>query len=151
MSIYQIIKDFGKRTLLVAGGLVSVLLSGCDQSPMIITQILDKDVNGDGRKDVINYTLDYGVNGSYNIYVESNKFDGTFADSKKVLRLERGITNLRVEDLDGDKKLDILYAMFDPLAGWGVHGSWDIHFAKGYGDGTFQNPVKIKHYENEPQ
>ena len=146
MSIYQNIKDFGKKALVV-GGLVTVL-SGCDQ-PTRVNQVLE-DVNRDGRKDIVDYMFDgsVGWNGSHDIYVVLNNSDGTFADPKKVLNLKSRAIELQVEDLDGDKIPDISYVMFDDSVGW--NGSWDMYSAKGKGDGTFQNPVKIRHYKSIP-
>ena len=146
MSIYQSIKNFGKRVLLV-GGLVAVL-SGCDQLT-IVNQVVE-DVNRDGRKDIVNYMFDgsVGLDGSHDIYVALNNSDGTF-DSKKVLHLKSKPTELHIDDLDGDKIPDISYVMFDGSVG--LYGSWDMYSAKGKGDGTFQNPVNIRHYKSRPQ
>ena len=146
MSIYQSIKDFGKKALLV-GGLVAVI-SGCDQTPRV-NQVLS-DVNRDEKKDIVNYMFDpsVGWNGSHDIYVTLNS-DGSFGKANKVLHLKDRPSELHVEDLDGDKIPDLSYVMFDLSVGW--NGSWDMYSAKGNGDGTFQNPVKIRHYKNRPQ
>lgn len=140
MSIYRSIEDFGKKAVLVCG-LVAVL-SGCDQR---VNQVLS-DVNRDGRKDIVNYMFDQSGRGSHDIYVALNS-NGSFAEPKKVLHLKNRPTELHVEDLDGDQIPDLSYVMFDQ-SGW---GSWDMYSAKGNGDGIFQNPVKIVHYENRPQ
>src|SRR3989344_8956680 len=120
MSIYQSIKNVGKKALVV-GGLVAVL-SRCDQ-PTRVNQVLE-DVNRDGRKDIVNYMFDGSVdwNGNHDIYVVLNNSNGTFADPKKVLHLKSRPTELHVEDLDGDKTPDISYVMFDGSVGW--NGSW---------------------------
>jgi|GEM_PF-5645822 len=55
--------------------------------------------------------------------------------------------NQVLADVNRDGKKDIVNYMFDP-SGW---GSWDMYSAKGNGDGTFQDPVKIRHYKNQPQ
>ena len=100
----------------------------------------------DGKKDIVNYMFDQSGWGSDDIYVALN-FNGYFSEPKKVLHLKNGPTELHVEDLDGDQIPDISYVMFDESG----LGSWDMYSAKGNGDGTFQNPVKIRHYKNRPQ
>lgn len=141
MSVYQSIKDLGKNVLL-AGGLAAIL-SGCEEEAKI-NQVF-ADVNNDGKNDIIDYQYNpsVGCTGSHGIYVSLN-FNG-IPRFKKVLDLKTKPIELYVKDLDGDSIPDISYVI---RVGW--RGSWDMYSAKGKGDGTFQKPIKIRHYKNRP-
>jgi hypothetical protein len=137
MTLAKTLRTLGTLAALGAAAI------GCEEAPRV-NQVL-VDVNRDGRKDIVNYMFDTSGWGSHDIYVTLNS-NGSFAAPRIVLRLENRITELHCEDLDGDQIPDLSYVMFD-TGGW---GSWDMYSAKGNGDGTFQNPIKIRHYENKP-
>ncbi|MEK6951268.1 MAG: VCBS repeat-containing protein [Nanoarchaeota archaeon] len=137
--VYQSIKDFGKKAFLISR-LVAVL-SGCEEKRNI-NQVFS-DINLDGRKDLVEYIYESGI------HITLNKSDGIFAARPTyILRLRSRPEEFRVDDLDRDKIPDISYVV-ESAFGWGSIGGYDLYLAKGNNDGTFQSPVKIKHYKTQ--
>jgi len=157
MRTYQSIKDFGKKVL-VGGGLVAVL-SGCDGQQIRIGQIVN-DFNNDGRSDIVNVSYDgdaeprtKGYLVSFDAYISLGQGDGTFTPQKKAFHFGLRPESLQVGDINGDGNKDLLFIAYEKnveprTKGYGV--SFDQYVALGNGDGTFQNPKKILHYDTRP-
>jgi hypothetical protein len=159
MSIYQGIKDFGKKALLV-GGLVAVL-SGCDSGERrSIGQIVD-DFNNDKKSDIVSVSFERGKEpktkgyvGSFDAYISLGDNDGIYSQPQRAFHFELKPENLLVGDINGDGNKDLLFVAFErgkkPKTK-GYVGSFDQFAALGNGDGTFQNPKKVLHYETKPE
>lgn len=113
MSIYQSIKDFGKKALLV-GGLVAVL-TGCDNAPSQNASSFNKILKSDGRiavlsTEVILHPFNSNIVNGTKLYLES---DG---NKKIFLETEDLITNIENGDLNNDGTEDFIvsYRMFHP-------------------------------------
>jgi len=157
MHIYQRIKDFGKKVLLVSG-LVTVV-NGCNDCQKGIGQIVN-DFNNDGKSDIVNVSYDgaaeprtKGYTVSFDSYISLGQEDGTFTPQKKAFHFELKPENLQVGDVNGDGNKDLLFIAYDSDAEPRTKGyvaSFDQYAALGNGDGTFQNPKKILHYNTKP-
>ena len=158
MNIYQSIKDFGKKVLLVSG-LVAVL-SGCDSGQRGTSQIVD-DFNNDKKSDMVSVTFEKGKRpktkgyvGSFDAYISLGRADGVYSQPQKTFHFELRPENLLVGDINGDGNKDLLFVAFEkgkrPKTK-GYVGSFDQFVALGNGDGSFQNPKKILHYDAKPE
>jgi len=99
MSLYQGIKDFGKKALFVSG--VAISLSGCDsRTTEYKTSQVFKDLNGDGKPEhvyMVNTGKDEDKTGNtgmnqwydFDLMVRANNGDGTFGEPKIVQRFPR--------------------------------------------------------------
>jgi len=159
MKIYQGIKDFGKKSLFV-GGLVTSLL-GCNlNNEGTINQIVD-DFNNDGISDVVSVSFEMhkepktkGYKGSFDAYLFLGEREGIYSQNEIVFHFELRPQNFLVGDINGDGNKDLLFVAFEkhkePKTK-GYKGSFDQYAALGNGDGTFQIPKKVLHYENKPE
>jgi len=158
MSIYQSVKDFGKKALLV-GGLVAVL-NGCDSDEGRIGQIVD-DFNNDKKSDIVSVSFERGKEpktkgyiGSFDAYISLSEDDGIYSQPQKAFHFGLRPRNLLVGDINGDENKDLLFVSFEkgkePKTK-GYIGSFDQFAALGNGDGTFQTPKKVLHYETKPE
>ncbi len=158
MGIYQSIKDFGKKALVV-GGLVAVL-SGCGSDQKGIGQIVD-DFNNDKKSDIVSVSWDSDSEPktkrefvSYDAYISLGQENGTSSPQRKAFHFELKPYNLQVGDVNGDGNKDLLFIGSDrdaePKTKGGYSVSFDQYAALGNGDGTFQNPKKILHYDTKP-
>ena len=152
------------RSLLTNLFLVGTLgLSGCADSsncdPRISAQKnlqIFADINNDLRKDVI-YVAATKVRPSYNQVYESElrlklaDEHNNYGESSVIERFKYLPLDVKIEDVDGDGNLDILYVK--PTR---VRPSYNqvyesaLILRRGNGDGTFQPEVVIENFDGVP-
>ena len=130
MSMYQSIKNFGKKILLI-GGLVAIL-SGCEKSATSEQYYVD--LNNDGRKEIV-----------YAKYAGKGMGDQVWdlceagEPPRRLFRLN-GTDKFRFEDMDGDGFPEIVFEVY---AGKGMGDQvWDVYSVKN-NKGNFGKPQKI--------
>jgi FG-GAP-like repeat/Abnormal spindle-like microcephaly-assoc'd, ASPM-SPD-2-Hydin/FG-GAP repeat len=97
-----------------------------------------KDVNGDGKPDIVTSNRD----GTISILLNNGK--GTFGTAKVnagVAALNPHLNSLTFGDFNGDGKLDIAVAPNSRFGGYNVSNT--VYVLPGNGDGTFQAPIVI--------
>ena len=88
MSMYQSIKKFGRKALLVGGAIA--VLSGCSENVQYKATQIFSDVNRDGRKDLVYLREFYprsfvgGAVPDYELRVANGNGDGTFGESRVI-------------------------------------------------------------------
>lgn len=153
MSIYQNIRNFGKKSFLV-GSLVTAL-NGCTHQDYNIpysTERISADVNNDGTKDLIYARRFFKGKVSsvpqYQLLIFEVLEDGTFKDTCSVMQLgSRKPIEIKVEDLNGDGNLDLfcstqLYP--EGLGSDAIPPRYLSIIAYGKGDGYFEEPKEIE-------
>ena len=99
-----------------------------------VAQLMTGDINGDGRTDII-YPF-YDSSRGLVIRVKMSKGNGTFTHSENVqgdgMNNSNTVALLMKADVNGDKKMDILYPFYNEIRGLTVR----TKLSNGYGSFT---------------
>lgn len=157
MSVYQTALNLGRKVL--GAGLVVLPAYGCsDIGSGRIGQVFD-DFNNDGRADMVSVYFDRsGVSetpkrSGHVAVISLGQENGTFSNPTEAFRFPLKPLNMSSGDIDGDGNNDVIFLTYDGPAEMtlGVPGSHDQYAAHGNGDGTFQNPRRVRRHPETPQ
>lgn len=149
----------GKLIVLGATATLSAALIACDKRPERINQVI-ADFDNRGGPDLVYVSYDKnsqlrtkGHLTSFDAYISLGQTGGGFSAPKRVFHFELKPLYLVAGDQNRDGMQDLLFVAYDADAEPKTKGhdvSFDQYVALGNGDGTFQSPRKILHFDRKP-
>jgi len=155
MSLYQGIKNFGTKALLV-GGLVTAL-SGCGSGTTEYkTSQIFKDLNGDGKPEhfyMENTLEDKDGNGGYDfdLVMKYSSGEGSFGEPRSIHRFSIKPEEVKFEDVTGDGVPDLVYLLNtqEDKDGNGWY-DFDLVMRTNDGNGKFGEPKLVQKFDKKP-
>jgi hypothetical protein len=148
MSLYEKIRDFKNKILVPVG--LAIILNSCSNAPQ--TTSIFKDLDGDTKPEYI-YMVYTGETGkwkdipTYELKMKKGLGKGLFGKEILIQKFAGKPTEIRFEDITGDRIPDLSYIICTGTKGWKETPIFELRMRKGLGDGTFEQPKVIQKYE----
>jgi len=128
------------RKALGIGALV-LALAGCDNQPRNYNAYVD--LNNDKKQEVVagNYGEFHWDFADYDLTAKISNPDGSYGESKLLMRFRNRPDQINFTDLDGDGDLDLVFSKYGE-SHWDF-ADYDTFVAKNDGNGNFGEPELI--------